>query len=254
MDELRELTLLLVDHEVAPEPGSRASAAARLDELIAGAGRGFRRSARFRRPIVLVAAAAFVLAVSAWTAARFELHLFDASNTPPTPSQLRSWFEGQNDPEHRIDVNSITAIGTFSSGGKEITIYAARGSGQGDFPVGFETIYATSDGKPITGMSYWPPPELAKDADKRLLLSSNSLNGMFDGLWQLWGIAPANTETVAIRFRDGKSTTVPVHHGLFAYVAGGDRCKPGHEPVEVVALARDRSIIDRDESQVSPGC
>jgi hypothetical protein len=204
-----------------------------------------------RRPskqLALVGLVALVLCAAGWTAVtQFQLRLFSSTASTPTPAELRSVYADADSGPLAVDLESIAAMGTFTTAQGTISVYAARAK----HGSGFVTAYLDGHGKWVTGMGYWPPPEVASEVGKRLLVSSNSLNGMFNRVWQIWGIAPDQATRLDLHFRDGTSTAVPMHDHLFVYLVGGPNCQPGHRPATLLATDDSGNVLDQADPQVT---
>jgi hypothetical protein len=256
MDETTVLAELLVAGvELEPSETARRRSVGQLDALVEAARRqgGLRYPDRSRRrtrvPLRVLAAVVVALGActAAWAAAgRPDLHLFASGPTHPTPIRIQNDFAGAKG-SLSVDLGSVAPIGSFATQHGKVTVYAARTRAGG----GFAALYATGESHVVARMAYLPSPRDAAHADRRLVVSSNSLNGMFDGVWQIWGTTPRAVARLELRYADGTTSRVPLHKRLFVFLADGERCKPGHEPVTLSAIAATGGIVDRANVRIS---
>lgn len=270
MDEIAAFSELIgVDRDETAPASSRERAAARLDEQIAAIEPAPERERRlFRLPrsprnrLALAGLVAAVLIAGGWIGARqFDQTLFGDGSAHPTPAELASLFDSMKG-EFALEPTSVAAIADFTSTQGKLTLYEARmardhygGSGIFFTYLNDQGKFASLVGGGIAG-TYWWPSDAGK-AGESLLVHSQGLKGVVngaDGIAQVIGIAPDSTHRLEIRFQDGTSEMVPLHNGLFGYFVGGERCKTGHEPSEIVALDVRGQTIDSEDLLIKAGC
>jgi hypothetical protein len=252
--------LIEVDRDELAPVSSREAASTRLEQLIFGATpkqSHFHFPRRAQTRLALVFLILTVLIAVGWIASqRFDLNLFDANNAPPAPTDLSSLL-GTEKGQFAVDTSSLATVATFTSARGSTTLYMARMV----HGAGVDSVYL-NDGKVMSLLNggldeiYWWPEDYGT-LGQSLFVYSTSLKGVLsgaDGTVEIIGITPDSASRVEVRFRDGTSETVPLHDGLFGYIAGGRRCQAGHEPDEVVALDAGGQIVGRQNAFIKPGC
>ncbi len=242
-DDLVRLRSALRLCEPLPIPtAARDQARDRLDTLIAAQLRP-RRLPFGRKTILaltlLVAILIGALAIS-WTAVGpFDLHLFSSSEGPPVSDTARQAFAlERSSPTGAIDLKTIEPAGTFALSRGPVTVYVARTK----TGVGWATVYETEGRFLITGCSTRLSASFLPFAT-----SGCAPRDTFPGVREISGVAEPPVETVTLSFEDGGKLLLPIHHGVFVYIQGGDTCQRGHRPAVLVARATDGREIGRDE-------
>ncbi|HUK94778.1 MAG TPA: hypothetical protein VLU96_06950 [Gaiellaceae bacterium] len=233
---------LRLDEPLSAPEAARDRAYARLEALMAtkvGAGHRVPRRRAALGLALLIAVLIGVFAIAWTTVQPFGLHLFSGSHGPRISETAREAFALEpRSPTGTIDLDTIEPAGSFTLPQGQVTVYVARTR----TGVGWATVYETGSGRVVTGCSTRLSPEFLPFSS-----SGCTPRDTLPGVSEISGLAEPPVASVTLTFEDGQKLLLPLHHGVFVYLQGGERCERGHRPALLVARTAEGEELGRTE-------
>ncbi len=128
--------------------------------------------------------------------------------------------------------STVTAVGTFSTPSGPTTVYVARTVKANSFGVAYVQGRQISDFIMVGA-------NIVRAGGLRM--ENLYLDPQYGQVWQIWGTAPPNINSVELRYPNGETSRVPLRHGIYLTLIAAN-C---HGPSELITRIRSEELSQR---------